>query len=68
MLAHYHERCTGTWRLGDQTVICSRCGRTYPTTPETSLAAMEENFAGSLLQRAAERGSVILARERARAV
>jgi hypothetical protein len=66
VLAHVHDDCTGTWRLQYDLIVCSVCGQTYPATPQNRIAAMDENYVGSMMQRAAERGAVLLARERFR--
>lgn len=66
MLAHANDECTGFWRLQEETVACSVCRRAHPATPENRATAMEENFAGRMLQRATLRGTTLLARERAR--
>lgn len=64
MLAHRHDDCTGNWRLQHSLIVCTRCGRSHPATPENRVAAMDENYAGSMLRRAAQRGRVLLERER----
>jgi hypothetical protein len=66
MLAHVHDDCTGSWRLRQNLIVCSVCGRAHPATPRNRIAAMDENYAGSMLRRAAQRGSILLARERPR--
>jgi len=66
MLAHVHDDCTGSWRLQRGLIVCSVCGQTHPATPQNRISAMDENYAGSMLQRAAQRGAVLLARERSR--
>ena len=65
MLAHSNDDCTGYWRLHEHTIVCTGCGRTHAGTPRNRAAAMDENFASSMLQRATSRGSLQLTRERA---
>jgi len=66
MLAHVHDDCTGSWRLQHDLIVCSVCGRAHPATPQNRIGAMDENYVGSMMQRAAQRGSILLARERSR--
>jgi hypothetical protein len=56
-MEHATDRCTGSWSLTGGRISCGSCGRSYPATPENRRAAVEENFVGELLERAAREGA-----------
>ncbi len=60
MLHHRTGRCTGNWRLvghgSRRRIECDRCGAEFEPTPESRLAAIDENYAGIYLRRLTAEG------------
>lgn len=66
-LRHAHPDCPGEWLEEPSAglIRCNRCAAVVVLTPETSLAASQENDLGLVLHDAANEGAALRLREKA---